>query len=129
MVKQGGIARSLWLSAGLLLVGIGFVGMFVPLLPTTDFMLLAIPCFAKSSPRLEGWLLHHPRFGPSLRAWRSEGAVPRRAKIAACIGMTLGYLLFCLSARPHWPLALGVAILLIGVAIWIVRRPLPQKHG
>src|SRR3546814_5879575 len=81
LVQRGRAVRTVWLLLGLVLVGIGLIGIVVPLLPTTDFMLLALPCFARSSPKLEAWLLNHPRFGPGLRAWRSERAVPRNAKI------------------------------------------------
>ena len=110
---------------GLLLVGVGFVGIFVPLLPTTDFMLLALPCFARSSPRLEAWLLGHPRFGPSLRAWRAERAVPRSAKVAACLGMAVGFALFWFHLHPGPVLSCGVGTLMLFWAIWIIRRPEP----
>src|SRR3546814_10506609 len=76
---------------GFIWVGIGAVGAFVPLLPTTIFIILALGCFARSSPRLEHWLLNHERFGPALRAWRDQRAISRSAKRAACIGMTVGY--------------------------------------
>src|SRR3546814_2092907 len=85
---------------GFIWVGIGAVGAFVPLLPTTIFIILALGCFARSSPRLEHWLLNHERFGPALRAWRDQRAISRSAKRAACIGMTVGYGLFCVSVRP-----------------------------
>lgn len=126
LLRRGRFVRTGWLVLGLLLVGVGFIGIFVPLLPTTDFMLLALPCFARSSPRLEAWLLNHPRFGPGLRAWRQNGAVPRYAKIAACIGMTLGYALFCFHVRPGWFLSIAVAAFMVFWAVWIWRRPEPE---
>ncbi len=124
-VARGRGARLAWLCAGLLLVGIGFVGLFVPLLPTTDFVLLALPCFARSSPRLESWLLNHPRFGAPLRAWKAHRAVPTHAKIAACLGMSLGYGLFCYLARPRLMIALAVGTAMLSCAIWGARRPAP----
>lgn len=125
LLRRGRTARAGWLVLGLILVGIGFVGIFVPLLPTTSFMVLALPCFARSSPRLEAWLLGHPRFGPGVRAWRAEGAVPRHAKIAACVGMAVGLGLFWLHVRPGPLLTCGVAVFMLFGAIWIVRRPEP----
>src|SRR3546814_17981068 len=59
LVQRGRAVRTVWLLLGLVLVGIGLIGIVVPLLPTTDFMLLALPCFARSSPKLEAWLLNH----------------------------------------------------------------------
>lgn len=129
LLRRGRIARTFWLGVGLLLVGIAFIGVFVPLLPTVDFLLLALPCFARSSPRLEAWLLNHPRHGPSLRAWQREGAVPHHAKIAACVGMALGYLLFWLHVRPGWLLALGLAMVMLCCALWLVSRPAPKDKA
>lgn len=129
--KPGTASRALragWLLLGFLCVGIGFVGVFVPLLPTTIFMILGAGCFARSSPRLEAWLLNHPRFGPALVAWRAEAAIPRRAKRAACIGIAIGYALFWIGARPTWWLGLAVAVMMAACAAWIVTRPLPKDE-
>ena len=123
LLRRGRSARVAWLCLGLVLVGIGFVGAFVPLLPTTDFLILALPCFARSSPRLELWLLRHPRFGPALVGWRERGAIPRHAKLASCLGMTIGFALFCWAVRPSWIVALIVAAVLVACATWVLRRP------
>ena len=121
-------ARGFWLGLGLVLVAIGFVGLFVPLLPTTDFLLLALPCFARSSPRLESWLRYHPRFGPTLRAWQETGAVPRHAKIAACFGMAAGFTMFCWFVRPPTWGAVSIGGLLLASCAWIARRPGSHDH-
>ncbi|WP_313958580.1 YbaN family protein [Novosphingobium sp. 9] len=120
------ISRSAWFVAGWVLVGIGVIGIFVPLLPTTDFMLLALPCFARSSPRFEAWLINHPRFAPPLRAWRDQRAVSRHAKRAAVFGMSLGFGLFMLLAKPHAIVAIPVALVLIAAAAWVLSRPAPR---
>lgn len=117
--------RAGWLILGLILVGPGFVGAFVPLMPTTIFLILAAACFTRSSSRLENWLPNHPRFGPTLRAWRTEGAAPRGAKIAACLGMAAGYGLFWLVGRPDLSLGLAVAAVVAACALFVASRPSP----
>ncbi|MFK4870601.1 YbaN family protein [Novosphingobium sp. ZW T3_23] len=126
LLKRGRLARTAWLVLGLALVAVGFIGIFVPLLPTMDFLLLALPCFARSSPRLEAWLLNHRRFGPGLRAWRQKRAVPRRAKIAACIGMATGFALFWFHVQPRPLTAAAIGGFMLFWAAWIVRRPEPD---
>lgn len=123
--EPGHRLRIAWLAAGFLCVGLGFIGALVPLMPTTIFLILAAGCFARSSPRLETWLLDHPRFGPSLRMWREQRAISRAGKIAACSGMALGYALFMLGAHPPASVALGIALALSCCAGWIVSRPGP----
>jgi uncharacterized membrane protein YbaN (DUF454 family) len=111
---------------GWLMVALGFIGAFVPLMPTTVFLILASWFFARSSPRLEAWLLGHPQFGSTLRAWNETGAVPRGAKIMACIGMAAGFGLFVAGAHPGPWLALGVAAVMLGSAVYVVSRPSPE---
>ena len=108
---------------------LGIIGIVTPLLPTTIFLILAAWCFGKSSPRLEAWMLNHPRFGPSLRRWREEGAIPRRAKWMAVTGMSIGYALFWMQVRPGWMLASVVGVFLLGSAIYVVSRPEPTVIG
>jgi uncharacterized protein len=112
-----------YFALGVLLVVIGFIGAFLPLLPTTPFLILAAGCFARSSPRLENWLLNHPRFGPVLQNWRAHGAIPRKAKVLAGFGMAVGYAVFWWSSRPGLPLAAGVAVIMIGAAVYVLSRP------
>jgi hypothetical protein len=99
------------------------IGAVTPLLPTTIFLIGAAGCFARSSPRLEAWLLDHPRFGKTLRDWRSAGAISRPAKLMACAGMTTGFVVFWFSAHPPVLLAAGVAVLLLACAVYVASRP------
>lgn len=122
------MTRWVWFGAGWLFVGLGVVGVLLPLMPTTIFIILAAGCFARSSPRLEAWLLDHRHFGPGLRAWRSEGAIPRRGKIAACMGIALGYALFWWSVRPGLFVDIAVALALAACVAFILTRPAPAHE-
>ncbi len=115
--------RTVFLAAGLGFVGLGFVGLFLPVLPTTPFLLLAVGCFSRSSERLENWLLDHPTFGPTLRGWRERGAIPARAKLAALAGMAVGFTLFLVGSEPG-PLAIAaVALLMASGLAYVFTRP------
>lgn len=119
------LSRGLWLALGLGSTALGLIGAVVPLMPTTIFLIIAAYCFSRSSERLEAWLLGHRHFGPTLIAWRRDGAIGRRAKIAACTGMALGFVLFWATAHPNALLAAGVGIALAGCAAFVVSRPRP----
>lgn len=121
----GRLGRTAWLILGLTCVGLGIIGALLPLMPTTIFLILAAGCFARSSPRLERWLLTHRRFGPTLVAWRAEGAIGPRAKIMACSGIAFGFILFFWRAHPTPLLAIGVAAAMAACALYIITRPLP----
>jgi uncharacterized protein len=115
--------RVVYFCMGWVLVALGVIGAVTPLLPTTIFLIGAAGCFARSSPRLEAWLLDHPTFGKPLRDWRASGAISRPAKMMACAGMTFGFVAFWFGAHPSMPLAAGVAVLLSACAAYVVSRP------
>ncbi len=113
--------RVAWLTGGALALAAGVVGVFLPLLPTTPFVLLAAFCFARGSPRWEAWLLAHAHFGPLVRDWRERHAIPLRAKQLAWTMMLFGsaWSWWMLPARWCWLPALCCAV----VALWMVRLP------
>lgn len=116
-------ARWLFLALGLAFTGIGFLGAFLPILPTVPFLILAAACFARSSLRLEGWLLSHPRFGPFLVDWRERGAIPMRAKWMSLGGTLAGFVLFYAFSPAGWPMVLAVAGLMAVGLIYVFTRP------
>lgn len=116
------ILRFAWLMLGCLFVVMGIIGALLPLMPTTIFLILATGCFARSSPRLETWLLGHPRFGPTLRAWRRDKAIGRKAKAMACSGMVIGYVLFVWTLHPSAKLAAIVALMMAACSLYILTR-------
>jgi len=94
-------------------------------MPTTTFMILAAWCFARSSKRVESWLLNHRQFGPPIVAWRQNRSIARRHKIMSIGGMSLGMIMFTLTAHPAPWLALGVGAVLALMALYVARRPEP----
>lgn len=113
--------RMIFLLLGHTAIAVGFVGVFVPLLPTTPFVLLAAMCYSRGSDRFHDWLEHHPRFGPMIHSWREHGAIGVRAKSIAVVTVltSVSYSVFCLD--PPW----SVVSLAIGAAVitFILSRP------
>jgi uncharacterized membrane protein YbaN (DUF454 family) len=99
---------------------IGAVGVVVPLLPTVPFMLLAAFFFARSSPRLERWLVQHPSFGHHIQAWRARRAISRKGKAAALACFAASAVLGIVLLPPMWQLVPLIAALVGGS--WIATR-------
>jgi uncharacterized membrane protein YbaN (DUF454 family) len=114
--------RALWLALGGLFLGLGLLGVALPVLPTTPFLLLAAGCFAKSSPRLHGWLLAHPAFGPPIRNWEENGAISRPAKRLA-VGSMAAVFALSLVFGLGWKLLLAQGLLIAIGCAFILTRP------
>ncbi|MCC5971696.1 MAG: YbaN family protein [Pararhodobacter sp.] len=114
--------RILWGGLGGLSVALGAAGVVLPLVPTTPFMLLAAFCFARSSPRLERWLLQHPRFGPAIADWRAHRAISLRGKILSVAAMTLAFVISLALGLPPGLLLVQAAVLLL-VGLFLLTRP------
>ena len=124
------LVRGIFLALGVLFVGIGLVGIFVPLLPTVPLMLLAAACFARSSTRVYNWLLNHDRLGPAIREWRHYRSIPWRAKRAGLLLMAASFSITIVFFLPNWPSRLVMAAggLLLGWWLWrIPSRDAPEK--
>lgn len=104
--------------AGFLALGLGGIGVLLPLLPTVPFIILAAFCFARSNPALERWLVEHPTFGAHIRAWRERGAISRKGKQAALAAFAISAVLALMLAPLPWSLAPLVAALVGGSWIW-----------
>jgi uncharacterized membrane protein YbaN (DUF454 family) len=116
--------RLAYLVTGWMCVGLGLLGAALPLLPTVPFMLLAAACFARASPAVHDWLVNHPRFGPSIRDWRSHGAIGARAKRMAVASMAVS-LAIPLALGAAWYVLAMQAAALTGAAAFVLTRPSP----
>lgn len=119
------VLRWLLLLAAVACLGMGIVGIFVPGLPTTVFILMAGACAARSSPRLHAWLWQHRLFGGMLRNWAAGGFVSRRAKWSASITMALCAVIMLLVPAPSWAKVLSISCMACVLA-WLWCRPEPK---
>lgn len=117
------LRRALLIALGWSAFALGVIGIVLPVVPTTPFMLVALWAFSASSERFHGWLWHHPVFGPPLQRWRRERAIPAWVKAVALGSMaaSLGWIAF--GVRPAgWVLVASGAVMLGGAA-FILRIP------
>lgn len=114
--------RVVFATVGVISLVIGIVGLFIPLVPTTVFLLVAAACFARSSERLHRWLLGQPMFGPMIATWQRSRAFPpgikRRALVAVAIAFAISIVLV-----DSWVLRAGLVGLGLTVSILIARIP------
>ena len=115
-------ARAAYLVTGLVFVGLGVLGVLLPVLPTTPFLLISLWAFSKSSARLERWLLEHPRFGPRLVAWRTHRVIPLAAKLMAWGSMAASLAVMIVTGSPPTAIAGAASVMAIG-AIYVASRP------
>lgn len=118
-----GAARLVYLALGWLFFGLGVVGAFLPVLPTTPFMILSLWAFSNSSEKLRAWLYNHRIFGPSLQRWQEHRVIPARAKMASigAMSVSLAYLVF--FSNLAWPWLAATAALMAWGAIYILTKP------
>ncbi|TWI01777.1 hypothetical protein IP90_02337 [Luteimonas cucumeris] len=120
--------RWAWWLLAYVSLGLGFIGIFVPGLPTVPFVLLSAFAAARGSQRLHARLLAHARFGPMIRDWQAHGAVSRRAKTLALTMMAICAVIMFLTAPRVWMAATGTAIMAV-VATWLWLRPEPPTDA
>lgn len=118
--------RAIWFVVGAVALSLGMLGVFLPLLPTTPFILLAAYAFARSSERWHNWLIQHRVFGPMIENWRQHGAISRRAKITAVISIVL---IFGLSVvmKVSSTVLIIQGLVLTCVTVFVLSRPLPPQ--
>jgi len=117
-----GWARWLWLALAYLSIGMAALGVLVPGLPTTEFVLLAAWAASRSSPRLSAWLESHRLFGPLLRNWRDGGVITRHTKLVASLSMLMALVIMALTVAHTLSLIFAGLCMSCG-ALWIWSRP------
>ena len=113
---------------GIFFVGLAFLGAFLPLLPTTPFLLVAAACFAKSSPRLYNMLLSNKVFGPLIYHWQQSRSIPKRAKIMALSSIIIATLWSC-YILPSIELKILVIVLVAWPLVFLWRLPLSNTNA
>lgn len=116
--------RAAYILFGLLCLALGGLGVFLPLLPTTPFVLLAAFAFANSSDTLHEWLINHNVFGQLIADWRQYGAISRTAKVLSAVSMLAVLVISWIFDVPMW--IIGAQALVLGcTAAFVLSRPLP----
>ncbi|WP_162047592.1 YbaN family protein [Vibrio taketomensis] len=101
---------------------LGFLGIFLPVLPTTPFVLLASACFMRSSPSFHRWLNQHPTFGPIISNWHQHRAVTRKVKLRGVLAMVLSFSFSIYIVSHNW-LKIMLIVMLVILLSWFIRLP------
>ena len=120
--------KIVWGAAGFVSLGVGVVGIVVPGLPTTVFLLITAYCFTRSSERLHRWLMEHPQFGQPIRDWNEHGAIPMRGKILAAVMMVVAVVITIWLHAPTF-VVIGQIIILAMVSVFFWTRPNGPASG
>lgn len=116
------IKNYIYIFLGLLFLVLGFIGLLLPVIPTTPFILVSVWFFARSSKKLENWLVNHKIFGKSIRDWKEKGAISKKAKMSA-----IPLILFSFSTTIYFSelfyLNLFLAFLGVSISTFIITRP------
>ncbi|MEX3011833.1 YbaN family protein [Hoeflea sp. TYP-13] len=124
MLKRNRLLRLIWLVAGCLSLVAGIIGIFLPLLPTTPFLLLAAYCFARGSRKLHQWLINHPRLGPPIRDWETYRAISKRGKTLAMVGIVAVFVISIIAGVANYVIIIQIVVL-SAVSLFILTRPVP----
>ena len=120
--------KCVFLVIGFLSVALGFVGIFVPVLPTTPFLLLAAALFFRSSPRAYAWLMQHRWLGPSIRSFREDRAIPLRAKVLALSLLWITSVHCIVFLFDSWWLRLLMGGIAVGVTVYLLSFKTRRTH-
>lgn len=117
------ITRTLFWIAGAAALLLGIIGIFLPVLPTTPFVLLAAACWTRASPRFHRWLKQHRRFGPIIENWETRRAIPRRAKYLAWGMMTISCTIMFWRFPDQLWIGLTASAICLASGLWMATLP------
>lgn len=123
MVSRNPFARLLFLTLGLFFTAIGAIGVVLPVLPTTPFLLLAGILFIKSSRRLHSWLMNHPRLGPGIRRIREGEGIPAKTKLISTMMAAVVLGSFAVWGTSNLHVRLTLSVVLLVKIIFMIRIP------
>lgn len=111
--------------------GLGAIGVFLPVLPTTPFMLAALWAFARGSPRFHGWLYNHRLFGPPLQRWERHRVIPAHAKALAVVAMLASLAYMAWFTAAHDAAVAAAALFMAAALCYILPKPsrVPERPG
>lgn len=122
------IKKALWFTAGMLFLGLAYIGTIVPGIPWSTPSLLAAWCFSKSSKRFHDYMLNHKLFGPFIRNWREGRVFPTLAKWAMFISMDVSLIIIWFSTH-NWKLVAGLGIFFALIIVWASRYPSSKEEA
>jgi uncharacterized membrane protein YbaN (DUF454 family) len=125
-LQSKGVTKYCLIFLGLFLIGLGLVGIIIPGLPTTVFLIIAAACFAKSSPGLHAWLMCHPWFGPILTHWQQTRSIPKKSKFIALLSMMIAAVYSSVMLSNNYLIA-AILITMLFPAIFLLRLPLSEE--
>lgn len=106
--------------SGLISLGLGIVGAFLPVLPTTPFLLLAAALFLRGNKRLYEWLMNHPKLGAYISSFMEHKSIPMRMKIVSITALWVSLICCAVFVAEHWALRLLFILIAAGVTIHIL---------
>lgn len=111
-----------WRMLVIIFMILAVIGAILPGMPTTVFLILAAWAASKGWPEVDAWLLNHPKYGPTLKSWRENGTVPRKAKWLASIMMLMSGVVMLFTSAPFY-VKLFTNVIMLSVAVWLWLRP------
>lgn len=123
------ILRWLIFACGWLSVALAILGLFLPVLPTVPFLLLALACFSRSSERFHSWLIEHEQLGPLVRPYLAGAGMPLKAKIKAILLVWASILLSTFFLIDRLWLQILLPLIALGVTLYLLRLPTADGDG